>query len=124
MKKRFEDLSAFEWWSKRRFHYNIGLVIAGVIAFVAYATIVFSFEERIPDAEITFFSTMFQAVGYLIAMGIANIFYFLGPLSERILKPKNVTTYRKLTYNIGFWFSVLLPFSIPAFVGYMVASSA
>ncbi len=67
---------------------------------------------------------MFQAIGYLIAMGIANICYFIGPISERMLNPKNVKMYRQVTYNLGYWLSVLLPFSIPALVGYMVASSA
>jgi hypothetical protein len=67
---------------------------------------------------------MFQAVGYLIAVGVANLCYFLGPISERILEPRNVPAYRKITYNIGFWFSVLLPFLMPAIVGYMVVTSA
>ena len=121
---KIEDLSTSEWWSQRRLKYNIGLVIAGVLALIAYIAIVFSFEAIIPEKEITIFSIMFQAVGYLIAIGIANICYFLGPLSERMLKPKNVIMYRNVTYNIGYWFSVLLPFSIPALVGYMLASGA
>jgi hypothetical protein len=124
VKKEVEQLSASEWWGRRRIRYSIGLVIAGFLAFVAYASIVFTFEKRIPDADITVFTAVFQAVGYLIAMGIANICYLLGPMSERILKPRNVTTYRKITYNLGFWFSVLLPFPIPALIGYVVVTSA
>ena len=123
MKERVEELSATEWWERRRLRYNVGLVVAGLLAFVAYASIMFTFEEKIPDAEISGFTTIFQAVGYLIAMGIANICYFLGPVSERILKPNDVSTYREITYRLGFWFSVLLPFSIPVFVGYVVATN-
>lgn len=118
------ELSAYEWWGRHRLRYNIGLVIAGLLAFVAYAVIVFTFEARIPDADITVFTTLFQAVGYLVAMGIANLCYSLGSVSERILKPKNVTTYREAVYKLGFWFSMLLPFSIPVFIGYVVATNA
>jgi len=124
MEKEIENLSTSEWWSQRRLKYNLGLVVAGILAFIVYATIVFSFKAKIPDAEITLFTILIQAVGYLIAMGIANIFYFMGPLSERIINPKNILLYRKVTYNFGFGFSVLLPFSITALVGYMGVFSA
>jgi len=119
-----ETLSAREWWGKHRFRYNVALVVAGMLAFVAYATIVITFEERIPYVEITGFTIIFQAIGYLIAIGIANIFYFIGPISETLLKPKDITGYRRVTYSLGFWFSVLLPFSIPVMVGYVVYTSA
>jgi hypothetical protein len=124
MKERTKVLSTSEWWRQRRLRYNVGLVVAGLLAFVTYAAIVYAFEERIPDSEITAFTIAFQAIGYLVAMGVANLIYFLGSVSERILKPRNVTTYREITFGFGFWFSVLLPFSIPALVGYLVATSA
>jgi hypothetical protein len=47
-------------------------------------------------------------------MGVANLCYWLGPLSERLVKPTNVDRYRRIAYQLGFWFSVLLPLSIPA----------
>jgi len=47
-------------------------------------------------------------------MAIDNVFYFLGPLLERIIQPGNVDRYRQTTFRLGFWFSVLLPFTIPA----------
>lgn len=124
MNEQGEILTTSEWWGQRRFRYNVGLVISGLLAFIAYASIVFTFEERIPDAEISGFTTIFQAVGYLVAMGIANICYFLGPISERLLKPSDVATFRRNAYNLGFWFSVLLPFSIPVLVGYVVFKNA
>jgi hypothetical protein len=124
MKEIAEEISASEWWNRRRPHYNIGLVVAGVLAFVAYAAIVSVFAEDKPNAEITAFKTMFQALGYLIAMGAANVCYFVGPVSERIIKPKDVRRYRKITYGLGFWFSVLVPFSIPALAAYGMVASA
>jgi hypothetical protein len=49
-------------------------------------------------------------------MALANLGYFLGPWSERVLKPKDPDQYRKITFRLGFWFSMLLPFTIPAFL--------
>ena len=66
-----------------------------------------------PEAEITLFTTAFQGIGYLFMMGVANVCYFAGPLSESLIKPKNVDRYRRVTFQLGMWFSVLLPFSIP-----------
>jgi hypothetical protein len=69
------------WWEKRRLRYNVGLVIAGVLAFVCYVVVV----DRgisigtMPDAEITLFTTAFQGMGYLFMMAVANVCYFAGP---------------------------------------------
>lgn len=108
------------WWGKRRLLYNIGLVVAGVLAFACYVAVL---DRRIndgsmPDAEITLFTTAFQGVGYLFMMGIANLCYFAGPLSERMVNPKNIDRYRHVMFWFGFCFSVLLPFSIPALVAW------
>ena len=63
--------------------------------------------------EVTVFTTLFQGVGYLFMIGVANVFYFLGPLSERLIRPRDAERYRRICFRLGFWFSVLLPFSIP-----------
>ncbi len=101
------------WWESHRLKYNIGLIIAGVLAFVFYTIV---FETKVPfspENEITLFTTLFQGIGYLIMMGIANFFYFLGPISEKIFNTNNVDKFRKVTFNLGFWFTFILPFSIP-----------
>ena len=66
------------------------------------------------DFEITIFTTLFQGVGYLVMIGVANLFYFVGPISERVFCPRDAERYRRVCFQLGFWFSVLLPFSIPA----------
>ena len=78
-----------------------------------------------PHAEITLFTTAFQGTGYLFMMAVANVCYFVGPLSESLVKPTNVDLYRRMTFQLGLWFSVLLPFTIPMIVGwsYLVHSS-
>ena len=113
-----QSLTTRTWWEQHRLRYNVGLVVAGVLAFICY---VISVDRGIsagtmPGAEITLFTTIFQGMGYLIMMGIANLCYFAGPLSEVVLRPKNIERFRRITFGFGFWFSVLLPFTIPVAV--------
>jgi hypothetical protein len=101
--------------------------LRGVLAFVCYVLVV----DRgisigtMPEAEITLFTTAFQGMGYLFMMAVANFCYFVGPLSESLVKPTNVDLYRRVTFQLGLWFSVLLPFTNPMIVGwsYLVHSS-
>lgn len=112
-----EDLllqpDARTWWGERRLLYNVGLFIAGLLGFVAYALAIDRcIALRAPgDWEISGFTTIFQAFGYMIMIGVANLCYYLGPLSERIVHPKNLDRFRKVTFRLGFWFSILLPFT-------------
>lgn len=116
MTAKIDAMNTRQWWESRRLRYNLGLIIAGILAFSCCVVVVGTdrFMQRHPEAEMTLFTTLFQGVAYLFMMGIANLCYLLGPGSERLIKPKNVTTYRKLMFGLGFWFSVLLPFGIPA----------
>lgn len=105
------------WWGSRRLRYNIGLICAGVLAFVCYAVVCFTLLPRVLDEsqiEVSPFTTLVQGVGYLFMMGIANLCFFLGPFCENFVRPCNVERYRRIAYGLGFWFSVLLPFGIPA----------
>ena len=111
------QVSAREWWSRRRLRYNIGLVVAGLLAFACYVAVVFRGISlgAIPDpGAINLLTTIAQGAGYLVMMVIANLCYSIGPLSERIVKPTDAARYPRIAFRLGFWFSVLLPFSIPA----------
>jgi hypothetical protein len=101
------------WWARRRLRYNAGLLVAGVLGFVFYAIAVDRcIDLRAPgDWEITLFTTFFQGFAYLIMVGVANLCYYLGPWSEKVVRPTNVARYRKIAFWLGFWFSVLLPFT-------------
>src|SRR6266568_4096480 len=101
------------WWAARRLRYNIGLLVAGPVGFVGCAAAVSRCTNlRAPgDWDITIFTTLFQGFAYLVMIGIANLCYYLGPRSERIIQPNNVAGYRKIAFRLGFWFSVLLPFA-------------
>ncbi|MBY0478033.1 MAG: hypothetical protein K2Q24_10335 [Chitinophagaceae bacterium] len=103
-----------QWWANRRFKYNKGLVIAGLLAFLLYA-IVGSLLIK-DNFEITLFTIAFQGVGYLFMIGVANIFYGLGPLLDRLYNRQNDEGFRQKLFNLGYWFSFALPFSIPLLV--------
>jgi hypothetical protein len=124
MERSADPVPKADWWSQRRVRYNVSLVIAGVSAFALYAALVWLFRDRLPDVEITALTTLFQAFGYLVAMAVANVCYLLGPWSERVLKPTDIGAYRERTYGLGLWFSVLLPFVVPASVLITVIASA
>ena len=110
---------ALIWWEARRGRYNVGLLVAGVLAFICYVVVCCTLLPQVLDAsqiKITLFTTLCQGVGYLLMMGVANVCYFLGPLSESFFQPSDVERYRRICYLLGFWFSVLLPFGIPAWL--------
>jgi hypothetical protein len=110
------SIPARVWWGRRRLRYNVGLIVAGLLAFACYVAVVFwgISLRAIPDpGAVTGLTTLFQAACYLVLMVIANICYWLGPLSERLIQPKDIDRYRRITYGLGFWFSVLLPFGVP-----------
>lgn len=110
------DASA-KWWADRRLKYNKGLIAAGVSAFLLYAILgSMLIAPHVNDFEITLFTIFFQGIGYLIMMGIANIFYGLGPLLDELYNISNDERFRQRLFNFGYWFSFALPFSIPVFI--------
>jgi hypothetical protein len=114
---------ALTWWEARRLRYNVGLLVAGVLAFICYVVVCCTLLPRVLDAskiEVNLFTTVFQGVGYLFMMGVANVCYFLGPLSESFFQPSDLERYRRVCYQFCFWFSVLLPFGIPALLTALV----
>jgi hypothetical protein len=110
---------ASRWWESRRLRYNVGLVVAGILGFAAYAVVLIHFQDVIrapdPSQEDAFsgFTLVLQGFGYLFMLLVANVCFFLGPLSESWLRPRNVDAYRKVAFRLGFWCSVALPFGIP-----------
>jgi hypothetical protein len=110
--------NTWRWWAAHRLRYNVGLVLGGIAAFVLYLTFAWAFAERLNQLEVTAFTIAFQALGYAIAIAIANVFYFLGPISERLLRPKDIASFRRRAYFLGFWLSALLPLLFPGAVLY------
>lgn len=111
------SLQSSEWWRKRRLQYNTAIILTGIGAFICYLVVFGIFHKRLgPGADVTLFTTMFQGIAYLLVIGVANICYYIGPISEKIIKPKDIDRYRNIAYNLGLWGSVILPFTIPILV--------
>ena len=107
---------AWSWWSARRRRYNVVLALAGGAACLLYLVALAVRCADVPGVEVTLFTTAFQGVGYLIAMGVANLCYNLGPALEPRLGRRDVAAYRRAAFRAGLWFSAGLPFVIPALV--------
>jgi hypothetical protein len=101
----------WQWWESRRLRYNIGLAIAGALAWALFAIETSLLTEWF---SISVSVTLAQGLAWLVAMGVANLAFFLGPVSERIFKPDDPDAYRRRIYGLGFWFSMAVPFLFPA----------
>lgn len=103
-----------EWWSDKRYLYNLGLILCGIIAFIFYVIVGVNFIMPYDEEfEITLFTIAFQGIGYLIMIVIANLFYSLGVTEDLNNNKENTDNFRKNLFNLGFWFSVSLPFLSP-----------
>jgi hypothetical protein len=120
MNNELQNIKVSQWWRKHRKHYNVSLVVAGVLAFISTVAVVFSCQNVISNAEITILTVLLQGFGYLIMIGIANLCFYAGPISERLIKPQDPDRFRTVTYRMGYWFSVLLPLCIPSLLLYLV----
>jgi hypothetical protein len=109
--------TAKEWWRAKRRRYNIGLVLAGIIAFLLYdAAVTALIMPYDKDFEINGLITIMQGIVYLMMIGVANLFYYLGYWADITYNKSNITSFRVNLFNIGFWFSFALPFMIPVLV--------
>lgn len=112
-----------EWWNDKRYLYNLGLFISGIIAFVLYVIVginlIMPYDEGF---EITLFTIVFQGIGYLIMIVFANLFYSLGVAENLNHNKENTDDFRENLFNLGFWFSVSLPFLAPLwlFISYFL----
>jgi hypothetical protein len=102
-----------DWWRKRRLKYNKGLILAGITAFIAYCIVGEILIAPHEEFEVTLFTTAFQGFGYLIMMVVANGFYNLGYLTDKLFNKNNKESFRDNLYHFGYWFSCCLPFLIP-----------
>ena len=106
-----EAIDCKAWWSARRGQYNVTLIIAALISAGLLLMIWWLFEARLPCLDITGVSVVIGAILFLPGLGLANVFYLLGPLSERTIRPHDAPTFRRRVYGIGIAFSLLLIFS-------------
>lgn len=93
------------------------MVIAGILAFVLYAVLGgLLIEPYDKEFEVTLVTTFFQGAVYLIMMLLANAFYSSGYFVDKWFNATNEEPFRVWLFNFGYWFSILLPFTIPLII--------
>ena len=115
MELKIKEIQGNEtFWKKKRLKYNVGLIVAAIIAFIA--SVILGTYLIMPydnEFEITLFALFFQGILFIIFVGIANLFYNLGYIVDKHYNKRNSETFRLRLYNLGFWFSVGVPFLVP-----------
>ena len=103
------------WWQSRRLAYNLGLAAAGIAAYLV--NVALARASGVPmwaGPQDAISTTLALGVAYLVVMGIANVCFLLGPLSEAVMRPADPRSFRRSAFAMGFWASIALPFAVPA----------
>ena len=105
---------AWSWWETRRLRYNLALAAAGWAAYGLSLALFYGFHHPVwQNWRGGLGMTLFLGLGFLVLMGIANIFYLLGATVEKTVSPMGRDAYRRRAWAMGFWGSVALPFLFP-----------
>jgi len=105
--------AARAWWGKRRLIYNAGLVVAGMASLTFHAALLELSNCRMEEMDLTPLTLVYRALGYLGAMGLANLCYSLAPALETRLQPVHPARFRSWTFGLGLGISCGLPFVAP-----------
>jgi hypothetical protein len=102
------------WWQARRLRYNLTLAAAGWVCYGLAVALNYAFHHPVwKDWRGGLGMTIFLGVVFLVVMGIANVFYLLGPAVEAWVKPSDVDRYRRTAFSMGLWGSLLVPATFP-----------
>ena len=107
---------SWRWWEGRRLRYNIGLALAGSVAYGLYILEILTITPRLESGlwPLQPSHTLWAGLCWLVVMAVANVLFMLGPVSETVLKPTDFEGYRRRMFGLGFWFSLAVPFLFPA----------
>jgi high-affinity Fe2+/Pb2+ permease len=116
------SIAVRQWWWGNRLKYNIGLIIAGFIAFLLYCILGPIIIGPHEEFEETIFAMAFQGFAYLIMMCLANVFYTLGWIIDSSFNKSNSQLFRKRLFALGYWFSFALPilFILSIMAGFLI----
>lgn len=109
--KEKKGTEAQDWWEKQRGKFNWSLLFAGLFAFVLNSFILPLLVADIPQYGFGrgLMAILLQVLAYMIYMGVANVFYSIGPLIENVKTPNQVVTYRRNSFNLLQAFFVIAP---------------
>ena len=107
-----------QWWERRRLRYNLALVVAIILGYLSYVSVVSHFADVIGspirdedgrivghDIELGGIAILCQGCAASIALLFANLFYFLGAGVEQLVPPEWIAIYRKWAWRAGVAFS-------------------
>jgi hypothetical protein len=112
------------YWKRQRLRYNVAMLVSGLLAGIAFAGVLVAWyvwpppPEQFEHANFNLFSLVLAPFAYAFAMGVANVFYLLGPLAEIIVRPRKAERFRRVVFLLGTGFSVLLPWTVSVNVWY------
>ena len=110
----FFSSDAWVWWQARRLQYNLTLAAGGWAAYALAVGLNYAFGHPVwRDWRGGLGMTLFLGTAYLVVMGMANVFYLLGPTVEGWVRPADTPSYRRTAYAMGRWGSLIVPFSFP-----------
>jgi|SRR5215813_8994687 len=112
------EASALSWWDSRRARYNMALLISMCAAAAISLCLIVAFPDPNRCAELSGFALLVQSVAGILALGAANLCYYLGPVLEALIPNVYIGTYRAIAYRMGWWFSVALPMPIPVLIAW------
>ena len=102
------------WWQARRLRYNLTLGAAAWVCYGAAVGLNYAFGHPVwKDWRGGLGMTIFLGTIFLVVKGVANICYLLGPTLEGSVRPHDVDRYRKTTFAMRFWGSLLVPAIFP-----------
>jgi hypothetical protein len=105
---------AWDWWQARRLRYNLTLAAGGWACYALAVGLNYAFHHPVwKDWRGALGMTIFLGTVFLVVMGIANVFYLLGPGLEGSVKSGDVDRYRKTAFSMGLWGSLAVPALFP-----------
>ena len=104
------EISKLNWWNRKRFEYNKGLLITGIIA-VALTAFAFYF---IAPGVIPFL--YFHALIYLFYVTTLNFVFILFESVDRLFGINMNEKRRNYMFEFLYWPSLTLPFMYPLFI--------
>ena len=105
---------AWAWWQARRLRYNLTLGAGGWVCYALAVGLNYAFHHPVWRAwRGGLGMTIFLGAVFLVVMGLANVFYLLGPSLEGSVKPADVERYRKTAFSMGLWGSLAVPALFP-----------
>ena len=100
-----------KWWLTRLRMYNLKLIYFGLLAVIIHNILInIIIAPYVSSSKTTLRSVILLIIMYILILVFENVFYFIGSLSEKIIKPSNIDKYRIRLFKIGSWVSWIILF--------------